>query len=831
MAEIKAAINIIDGFTPAFNALSSALNMAMSEIASLQAQLGKNVDLTGINAARAELDRANQALKDMTGPDLSGTAADLKTAAKAASSLGNAADSTTADLNRTTKAAQRTASATADINGSSLNSTAQAANKTSSALNGVASAANNAGAAGASAGARIASADLDAASAANRAAAAQSAVTTELNQSESAASALLARIQALGLGYLALQGVGSVVRASDSLTNANARVALINDGSQSQEELQDKIFNAAQRSYSAYQNMAAVVARINMNAGDAFKTNDEAIKFAEILTKKFSIAGASAEEMASATLQLTQALGSGVLRGEELNSVFEAAPNVIQSIADYLKQPIGKIRDLASEGKLSATIVKNAMFAAAEETNKQFNSMPVTFEAMWTYIKNYALKAFTPVLKMINDLWNSSDFQQFVQAMVGGMAKAAQAIVWVFQQLTNLYTFVKTNFDTLAPIFLTIAAAVGVWTASLIAAKIAALAHVAANAILTASIIAFTFATQGATAGFAALNAVMALNPFTLVLLAIIAVIAAFYGVVALINHFCDTSISATGLVAGAFRGLFAAIWNLVAVAWNGFSKFAEFIINVFSNPLYSVQALFLNLISAILTALGTLTSAFDELATNIANAFIWAFNAVISAWNSFVNFLPDSIAEKLGLESADKIEASTSITSDIGDAQKAVQDMIAANKPADYTNLPTLDYKNVWKEIEAGYNAGDQLTKDFSVSDVMSKALNEGKGLADSLTSETSKADLTVANDTLKAIAGNTAATTNAITANSDELKFLREIGEREAIYKLNTNEIKVDMTNNNTISNPLDIEAVMDSLANSLRDNMGAMAEGTHE
>ena len=496
MAEIKAAINIIDGFTPAFNALSNALNMAISEIAGLQAQLGKSVDLTGINAARAELDRANQALKDMTGPDLSGTSADLKTAAKAASSLGNAADSTTADLNRTTKAAQRTASAADDISGSSLNNASQAANKTSSALNGVASAANNAGAAGASAGARIASADLDAASAANKAAAAQSAVTTELNQSESAASALLARIQALGLGYLALQGVGSVIRASDNLTNINARVSLINDGSQSQKELEDKIFNAAQRSYSSYQDMAKVVARINMNAGDAFKTNDEAIRFAEILTKKFSIAGASAEEMSSATLQLTQALGSGVLRGEELNSVFEAAPNVIQSIADYLKQPIGKIRELASEGKLSATIVKNAMFAAAEETNKQFNSMPVTFEAMWTYIKNYALKAFTPVLKMINDLWNSSDFQQFVQAMVGGMATAAQAIVWVFQQLTNLYTFVKTNFDTLAPIFLAVAAAVGVWTASLIAAKVAALAQVAANAILTASIIAFTFATQ-----------------------------------------------------------------------------------------------------------------------------------------------------------------------------------------------------------------------------------------------------------------------------------------------------------------------------------------------
>ena len=170
----------------------------------------------------------------------------------------------------------------------------------------------------------------------------------------------------LGLvgAYASLQGIQKLVSLSDEYTQTAARLNMINDGLQTTAELQDMIFASAQRSRASYTATADVVSKLALRAGDAFNSNQEVVAFAENLNKMFVVAGASQQEMQSASLQLTQALGSGVLRGEELNAVFEAAPNVIQSIADYLDVPIGKIREMASEGQISAGIVKNALLSS-----------------------------------------------------------------------------------------------------------------------------------------------------------------------------------------------------------------------------------------------------------------------------------------------------------------------------------------------------------------------------------------------------------------------------------------------------------------------------------
>ena len=176
---------------------------------------------------------------------------------------------------------------------------------------------------------------------------------------------------------------GQILSLSDGLVATRARLDLMNDGLQTTEELQDMIMKSANRSRASYLSTADAVAKMGITAKDAFSSNQELIDFAELVNKQFTISGTEAAGIDAAMLQLTQAMGSGVLRGEELNSIFEQAPTIIQTIADYLDVPIGKIREMASEGKITSTIVKNAMLASADEINAKFESMPMTVAQVW----------------------------------------------------------------------------------------------------------------------------------------------------------------------------------------------------------------------------------------------------------------------------------------------------------------------------------------------------------------------------------------------------------------------------------------------------------------
>lgn len=226
-------------------------------------------------------------------------------------------------------------------------------------------------------------------------------LNNQMNQGHSAMDGLAKKALGMVAAYASIQSIGKVMDLSDTITQTTARLNLMNDGLQTTDELQQKIFESAQRSRGSYIATADVVAKLGQRAGDAFSSNDETIAFAENLNKMFVIAGASQQEMQSASLQLTQALGSGVLRGEELNAVFESAPNVIQEIADYIGKPIGEIRQLASDGQITADIVKNALLSATDEVNAQFESMPVTFAQAWQGIQNDLLMTFQPILSII----------------------------------------------------------------------------------------------------------------------------------------------------------------------------------------------------------------------------------------------------------------------------------------------------------------------------------------------------------------------------------------------------------------------------------------------
>lgn len=234
-------------------------------------------------------------------------------------------------------------------------------------------------------------------------------------------------------GAAAAMGVNKIIGLADSMTATKARLDLMNDGLQTTEELQNKIMASANRSRASYQTTADAVSKMGIMAKDAFGSNDELVQFSELINKQFTIAGTSAGGIDAAMLQLTQAMSSGVLRGEELNSVFEQAPTIIQTIADYLNVPIGKIREMAANGQITSTIVKNAMLSSADEINKKFESMPMTFAQVGTVTANMLLKAFNPALQAIG--------------------KGAQ---WIYD-----------NWSTLEPIFVGLAAGIAIFTAAM----------------------------------------------------------------------------------------------------------------------------------------------------------------------------------------------------------------------------------------------------------------------------------------------------------------------------------------------------------------------------
>ena len=403
------------------------------------------------------------------------------------------------------------------------------------------------------------------------------------------------KITGMVSAYIGIQSLGKLINLSDEYTQTAARLNMINDGLQDTVELQDKIFASAQNSRASYMDTADVVAKLALRAGDVWSSNEETIAFAETLNKAFVIAGASQEEMNSASLQLTQALGSGVLRGEELNAVFEAAPNIIQTIADYLDVDIGAIREMASEGKITASVVKSAMLSAAEDIDNQFTNMPMTWQQVWVGAMNELLYASQPILETIN---------------------------WMAQ-----------NWSVLEPIILGVAGAIGIYAVALGVYKGINAATAISEAVRAAALMLQTGETFKATAAQTSFNAALLACPITWIVVAIIAIIAAIYAIIAAINKVTGSTYSATGFIMGClFRAgadianLFIGIVNFIigcgVELYNLIAVFANFFANVFNDPVGAIVNLFAGLFDFILGVVQAAAKAIDTvLGTDMSGA------------------------------------------------------------------------------------------------------------------------------------------------------------------------------------------------------------------
>ena len=398
-------------------------------------------------------------------------------------------------------------------------------------------------------------------------------------------------VSAFGLykiGSWIKQGANEIIGLSDEQTQINARINLMNDGLQTTAELNNMIFAAAQDSRKPYQDMASVVARFGNNAKDAFDSSAEVVSFAELIGKQMTIAGAGTAEANSAMLQLSQALGSGVLRGDELNSVFENAPNIIRNIADYLGVGIGKIRDMASEGEITADIVKNSIFAAADDINSKFEAIPMTWAQVITKAKNNIIKIFEPVLNKINELANNERFLNAFNFIQNGFAAIGNTASWVIDLIANGVIWISENWSWLSPIFMGAAAALGVLAAAFVIMKIQAML---AN---------------------------ISMSPVLLIIIAIIGVIAV---VIALVKKLSGTSASALGVITGGIniviqfvKNLGITIGNIIEGAINAVTAACSNIGTAFFNVIANVKGWWYGLLSDVLNVISGIAEALNTL-------------------------------------------------------------------------------------------------------------------------------------------------------------------------------------------------------------------------
>ena len=614
--------------------------------------------------------------------------------------------------------------------------------------------------------------------------------------------------------YVSIQTVGKALNISDELVQTTSRLNMMNDGVQTTAELVNMVYAAAQDARGSFSQMADVVARFGNNAKDAFSSSEEVVAFADLIQKQMTIAGASTQEAANAELQLSQALGSGVLRGDELNSIFEQAPNLIQNIADYLDVPIGKIREMAADGELSADVVKAAIFSAADDINSKFNEMPMTWGQIWQSMQNTALIAFQPVLQRLNDLANSEAFQTFIQGAIEAMATLANILLNIFELVGTVGGFIADNWSVISPIIYGVIAALAVYAAYLGIVKGIEIASAAATAIhsvaMSAKIgvmAALTGQTMAATAAQMGYNGALYACPVVWIIVLIIALIAVIMAVCSAIAKMTGIANSGFGVITGGvnvviqfFKNLGLTVANIALGIGNAIAALASNMMTAFHNAICSVQSWFYNLLSTALSVIEGICSALNKL--------------------PFVEFDYSGISS-----AADDYAAKASEAAGNKEDYQSISD--AFNE-----GFTTFDaFQDGWESdaFNAGAAWGDGIAdkvSNFSLSDVFGQIDIPNVG------DYTSGFNDAIANsgvgDSIGNIDDNTGKIKDSLDVTEEDLKYLRDIAEQESINRFTTAEVTINQTNNNNVSSDTDLDGFITALDDAMGEAIDEVTNG---
>lgn len=428
--------------------------------------------------------------------------------------------------------------------------------------------------------------------------------TAEVQRTDNAMSRLLSTVRSLAIATAGVKFAKDFIGISDTMAGLNARIGNINDGLQTTDELMSMIYMSAQRSRASYEATAASIAQMGANAGSAFSSNRELLTFMELINKQFVLSGTDAQLAQSAMLQLSQAMAAGALRGQDLNSILQAAPAIARRIESSMGWAEGSIKKYAEEGAVTAEVVKNAMLGSAEDINKAFAKMPMTVGQAMTQIKNAVTQSMSEAAASFSEFLSGDTGQQIIGEMIAGFSLLAEVGVMALSAVGRMALWVHDNLGTIIPILMGVAFALALVNAEAIAAGIA-------NMI----------AGIQAAAGWAVAN-------WPIILLG--ALLAAI--IMAAIQT--GLTFAQVGQWVGQVFGMVYAVgYNVFATLWNVIASFAEFFANVFVNPVQAVVHLFSNALDAILSMVETVAGAIDALMGSNLSGAVSGFRGKLSGW------------------------------------------------------------------------------------------------------------------------------------------------------------------------------------------------------
>ena len=637
-----------------------------------------------------------------------------------------------------------------------------------------------------------------------------------------AVNGLINKLKAAVGMYALINGAKKLAGISDEVMTIDARLNLITDTSAQKNNLKNAAYQMAQEARVPLNSFTNDVAKLGILAGKRFSNNAEIIQFMGNATKAFKVAGTSATETAGAMTQLNQALASGVLQGDEFRSIRENAPLITQAIAKEMGVSQDHLKKLASEGKITADVVRRAVLGMTDDINRDFSKLPMTWGEVWVKAGNFALRVFDPLLRMINQVANSQKFKSMATSMAGTFEMVAGVMTIVFDKALELAGWVYEKWDLISPVVIGVAVAMGVYalaqgiaTLAIWAYNTAAWLKVAADTALQMAAVLATIAQQG-------LNAAIYAFPGTWIVVAIAAVIAVVIGLVVGMIYLIKTmtkTATVTGVVVGAFDWMKAMLWNIWA----------------------SIVNAIISAINGIIRGINGLIRSAAKGLSNFANIFIDAFNWIMREADKFINGLLKTMSGAAPLLSAIGINLPTST----GGAMQLARANFSAPQIAE------INYKLDKKEAGAAYRKGaergnakqkkweNDLKNGYkNAKDMVKNELGDlggGKGLDPAGTGMPGggggggKDPNGVGKNTGKT-ADNTGKMANSLEDTEEDLKYLRELAEQEHINQFTTAEIKVEMNNNNTIENEADIDKVINKLTEKIEEKMNIVAEGVH-
>lgn len=634
----------------------------------------------------------------------------------------------------------------------------------------------------------------------------QNKFNTALSKGVDKANSLYGKIKSfIGL-YAGIQSVKMGLDVSDNISQTTARLNMINDGKQTTDQLQQAIFQSAQNSRASFLDTASVVSKLGILAPQAFNSNMETVKFSELMSKSFKVGGATTSEQTSGMYQLTQAMASGRLQGDEFRSIMENAPLLAQAISKYTGKSMGELKDMSKEGLITSDVIKNAVFAMSDEINTKFNSIPQTFVDVVNKIKNNAVNSFMSISSTMSGIFNSERFQGFIDGVSSFINKAFVMINWLIKGISMVGTVLYEIWGPIQPILVTV---LGLLTAyklvmGFIAVKTAIASGIATiyNLALLAKqtmLGAVSVALAQATAAQTGLNLAILTCPITWIIAGIALVIAAIYGVVAVFNKITGKAVSATGIIVGVFYWMGGLIYNIIAATWNKLAQtfvsiynlgvsIAEFFANVFKHPIRAVAHLFANFINFLIDKVKFLGSIIDTICgTNV----VGRLETVQTAIGDWVN-------EKVG---------GNEITLKRMDATQVMMDRVG---------------------LKDMYNKGYEKGANFSLFGKNAETgIDTNTEFGNSTNPEVAKS-----NDLLKNIDKNTKKAGDMLDLSHDEISYLRDLAEREAINRFTTAEVKVDVGGiTQHVASALDLDDIVDYMTNKMEEGIAIAAEGSYE